>query len=137
MPIPALFDHDLLALRRARAASLGGADFLQEAVADEACRIVEAWGATGEAPNCVNLAQVNPATHTLVIRHADEVGVLARVLNMLSEAQINVQQMENIIFSGDNGAACARLQIEGSPEADLLARLRDHPHVFDVSLKGI
>lgn len=109
----------------------------QEAVADEACRIVEAWGATGEAPNCVNLAQVNPATHTLVIRHADEVGVLARVLNMLSEAQINVQQMENIIFSGDNGAACARLQIEGSPEADLLARLRDHPHVFDVSLKGI
>ncbi|MBB5223583.1 SAM-dependent methyltransferase [Amaricoccus macauensis] len=32
---PALFDADLLALRRARAARIGGADFLQEAVADE------------------------------------------------------------------------------------------------------
>ena len=35
MPTPALFDTDLLALRRARAARIGGADFLQEAVADE------------------------------------------------------------------------------------------------------
>ena len=35
MPTPALFDPDLLAPRRARAARIGGADFLQEAVADE------------------------------------------------------------------------------------------------------
>jgi SAM-dependent methyltransferase len=32
---PALFDHDLLALRRARAARLGGADFLHRAAAAE------------------------------------------------------------------------------------------------------
>lgn len=35
MPTPALFDPDLLALRRARAARIGGAEFLQEAAADE------------------------------------------------------------------------------------------------------
>lgn len=35
MPTPALFDTDLLARRRARAATIGGADFLHEAVADE------------------------------------------------------------------------------------------------------
>lgn len=35
MPTPALFDTDLLARRRARAARIGGADFLQEAVAGE------------------------------------------------------------------------------------------------------
>ena len=35
MPTPALFDTDLLALRRARAAAIDAADFLQEAVADE------------------------------------------------------------------------------------------------------
>lgn len=41
MPTPALFDPDLLALRRARAARIGGADFLQEAVADEMAERLE------------------------------------------------------------------------------------------------
>ena len=35
MPTPALFDHDILAQRRARAARIGGADFLHEAMADD------------------------------------------------------------------------------------------------------
>lgn len=41
MPTPTLFDPDLLAQRRARAARIGGADFLQEAVADETAERLE------------------------------------------------------------------------------------------------
>lgn len=41
MPTPTLFDPGLLAMRRARAARTGGADFLQEAVADEIAERLE------------------------------------------------------------------------------------------------
>jgi len=106
----------------------------QEAVADEACRVVLDWAATGRAPNCVNLAEKTPATHLLVVRHADEVGVLAGLLELLREAGINVQQMQNIIFSGDDGAACARIQVEGAPDAAFVAACGATPAIFDVKV---
>lgn len=106
----------------------------QEAVAADACRIVLEWAATGSAPNCVNMAQKTPATHLLVVRHADEVGVLAGLLDLLREAGINVQQMQNIIFSGDHGAACARIQVEGVPGAPLLEACAAMSTIFDVKV---
>lgn len=106
----------------------------QEAVADEACRVVLEWARSGGAPNCVNLAEKTPATHLLVVRHADEVGVLAGLLELLREAQINVQQMQNIIFSGDDGAACARIQVEGAPDDAFLAGCGAMKAIFDVKV---
>lgn len=106
----------------------------QEAVADEACRVVEVWHSTGEAPNCVNLAVETQATHLLVVRHRDEVGVLAGVLERLREAGLNVQGMENIIFSGDEGAACARIQLEGAPAEALVEGLSALSAVFDAKV---
>lgn len=108
-------------------------DQAQEAVADEAVRIALVFAATGEAPNCVNMAVKTPATHLLVVRHQDQVGVLAMVLDLLREGQINVQQMENIIFSGAR-AACARIQLESPPSEALLARLRAAEPIFDVKV---
>lgn len=106
----------------------------QDAVAEDACRIVLAFAATGSAPNCVNLAEKTPATHLLVVRHADEVGVLAGLLDLLREASINVQQMQNIIFSGDEGAACARIQVEGAPDAAFLDACGAMATIFDVKV---
>ena len=109
----------------------------QEAVAAEACRVVLEWKHTGQAPNCVNLAINTPATHRLVIRHADEVGVLAGLLELLREAGINVQRMRNIIFSGDHGAACARINIMGPLDDGLIQRLRGTANVLDVKVLEI
>ena len=54
MPIPpALFDADLLARRRARAARLGGADFLHEAVAAEVAERLREVNRTFRAPAVV------------------------------------------------------------------------------------
>lgn len=106
----------------------------QEAVADEACRVIEQWRATGTPPNCANLADKTPATHMLVVRHADRVGVLAGVLDQLRAAQINVQRMDNIIFSGDDGAACAHIQVEGAPAAAVLDEMKGDAAIFDVQL---
>lgn len=106
----------------------------QEAVEAEVYRIVVAFAATGSAPNCVNLALQTPATHLLVVRHQDKVGVLAGLLDRLREANLNIQQMENIIFAGEDGAACARIQLEGNPSPALLQSLQAEPAVFDAKL---
>lgn len=109
----------------------------QEAVAAEACRVALEWARTGQAPNCVNLATTTPATHRLVVRHADQVGVLAGLLDLLREAGINVQRMRNIIFSGEQGAACARINIVGPVDNGLVDQLRGTANVFDVKVLEI
>ena len=115
-------------------------DEAQEAVAMEACRVLETYADEGSPANCVNLARYTPATHLLVIRHRDEVGVLSGVLNLLKEAKINVQNMENIVFSAAVGspcAACARIQIVGSPEPPILESLMSGSAIFEVKLLSL
>lgn len=107
-------------------------DEAEEAVGEEVVRIVAAFTAGASIPNVVNLATRTPATYLLVVRHADRVGVLANVLGVLREAHINVQDMQNIVFSGGD-AACARIGMVGALGADALARLESDPNVFSVS----
>ncbi len=101
----------------------------KEAVAAEVVRIVDMYVRTGEVPNCVNLADRSLATHSLTVRHADRVGVLAGVLGILSENGLNVQEMDNIIFQG-GGAACASIQLSDRPGLEALRSIEAHPHVF-------
>jgi D-3-phosphoglycerate dehydrogenase / 2-oxoglutarate reductase len=110
-------------------------DQASEAVGDEVVRIISVYRDSGEVPNCVNIAGKTPATHLLVVRHQDRVGVLAALLDVLSRAGINVQQMENIIFTG--AAACARIQVEQAPSAEVMAALDAHPAVLASSLLPI
>jgi D-3-phosphoglycerate dehydrogenase len=106
----------------------------QEAVAADACRIVAEWHATGNVPNCVNLAKTTPADHQLVVRHADQVGVLAGILDLLRQGGINVQQMENVIYAGKDAAACARIQVMGPVKDTLVHQMNADPNVFSVTL---
>jgi D-3-phosphoglycerate dehydrogenase / 2-oxoglutarate reductase len=95
----------------------------QEAIADESVRIAKEYKATGRVPNCVNIAQRTPATHLLVVRHRDRVGVLAHVFGMLKDAGINVEQTENIVFEGAT-AAIARIQVDQEPAPATLDAIR-------------
>ena len=69
-------------------------------------------------PNVVNLARRTPATHMLVVRHRDRPGVLAHVFNHLRQANLNVQETENIVFEGAE-AAVARINLDGEPPSSL------------------
>ena len=89
-------------------------DQAQEAIAAETVRIVRTFKETGRVPNVVNLAKQTPATHMLVVRHRDKPGVLAHVFDQLRDAQLNVQETENIIFEGAE-AAVARINLDGAP----------------------
>ena len=107
-------------------------DEAEEAVGAEVVAIVAAYRAGASIPNCVNLATRTPATHLLVVRHADRVGVLAGVLGVLRENAVNVEDMQNIIFSGGN-AACARIATKGALGEAGLARIAADPAVYAIS----
>jgi D-3-phosphoglycerate dehydrogenase len=109
-------------------------DQAQEAIAGETVRIVRTFQETGKVPNVVNIAKATPATYALVVRHLDRPGVLASVLDLISAARINVQEMENIVFDGAQ-AAVARINLETPPASDLLDRIKAaNPNVLELSL---
>ena len=98
-------------------------DQAQEAIAAETVRIVREFKETGKVPNVVNLARQTPATHRLVVRHLDRPGVLAGVLDAIKAEQINVQEMENIVFEGA-AAAVARINLDNAPTKECLSKLQ-------------
>jgi D-3-phosphoglycerate dehydrogenase / 2-oxoglutarate reductase len=109
-------------------------DQAQEAIAAETVRIVRSYKETGRVPNVVNLARRTPATHMLVVRHRDRPGVLAHVFDHLREANLNVQETENIVFEGAQ-AAVARINLDGDPAAELCTRIAGtHADILDLQV---
>ena len=94
----------------------------QLAVAEETLRIVRAYKEAGEVPNCVNRLARSSATHILAVRHRNRPGVLAHVFAVLTEAGINVEEVENIIYHGAE-ATCARIHVDGEPNDDAIRRI--------------
>ncbi len=110
-------------------------DQAAEAIAAEVVRVVSGYRECGQPPHAVNLCQRTPATHSLVVRHFNRVGVLAQVLNLLREEGINVEEMENTIFDGAS-AACCTLQLDQAPSEDLLTKLSVQEFVLQVQVEG-
>jgi D-3-phosphoglycerate dehydrogenase len=109
----------------------------QEAIAAETVRIIRSYKETGRVPNVVNLAQRTPATHMLVVRHKDRPGVLAHVFHHLREANLNVQEMENIVFEGAE-AAVARINLDGAPDRMLCDRIKSgNPDILDLQVVSL
>ena len=95
----------------------------QEAIADEAIRIIETFVRTGAVLNCVNLAARTPAKWQLLVRHYDRVGVLAFVMDQIRRAGINIEEVANVIFEGATAASC-RIQLDSKPGEELLAAIK-------------
>ncbi len=98
-------------------------DQAQVAIAHEVIRIVQAFQATGEVPNVVNRLARSSASHVLVIRHRNRPGVLAYVFGVLAKAEINVEEVENIIYHGAQ-ATLARIHLDGEPGNGALERIK-------------
>ena len=112
-------------------------DQAQDAIAAETVRIVSAYKDTGKVPNVVNLAKQTPATHMLVVRHRDRPGVLAHVFEQLRHGNINVQEMDNVIFEGAH-AAVARINLDGAPSEAILRQVQDgNDDILDLHLVTI
>jgi D-3-phosphoglycerate dehydrogenase / 2-oxoglutarate reductase len=108
-------------------------DQAQEAVAAEVVRIVRDYQNTGVCPNVVNVKKADNATHLLVVRHVDRVGVLAHVLGVLKDEGVNVQEMENIVLGGAK-SAIAQISLDKEPSDGALANLKRDDAIFDASV---
>ena len=106
-----------------------------EAIADEVVRIVRSFRETGRPVNAVNLCARSPATHSLVVRHFNRVGVIAGVLDALREEGINVEEMDNTVFDGA-AAACCTLQLDQPPSTQLLTEVESIGNVLQVTLEA-
>ena len=132
------FEHPLAQHPRVVGSHHIGASTLQaqEAVANEVCQIIETYFERGTVPNLLNLARQSRASHVLVVRHRDRVGVLAGVLDLLRRHEINIQEMENAIFEGGL-AASARIQIAGTPPDVAIRAIGALEDVLSVNLVAI
>lgn len=103
----------------------------QEEIAKQVIKVIDRY-CDGEVKNVVNLAE--PMSHTTVIgiRHVDQVGVLSQVFSVLRNAGINVEHMENHIFTGAR-AAKAVMHIHGEFGDAVRKELTDLDGVFHVA----
>jgi len=109
----------------------------QVAIAHEVIRIVQTFRDTGEVPNVVNRLARSSATHVLSIRHRNRPGVLAHVFGVLANGDINVEEVENIIYHGAQ-ATLARIHLDGVPDAGALDRIRSgNQDIISVELSEI
>ncbi len=108
-------------------------DQAQSAISAEVVHIIDTYQTMGLAPNCVNRATSTAATNLLVVRHLNHPGVLAHVFYTLGQAGINVEEMENIIYDGAR-AACARIQLDETPQPEHIAAIRANDDVLSVEV---
>src|ERR1035438_1453296 len=109
----------------------------QEAIAEEAIRIIQTFVKTGVVLNCVNLATRTPAKWQLIVRHYDRVGVLAYVMDQIRRANTNIEEVQNIIFDGA-AAACCRIQLNTEPKPELLNAIKSgNPDIIGVESFGL
>ena len=95
----------------------------QDAVAQEVLAVLKEYVIRGSVRNWVNRAKETPASCQLVVRHFDKPGVLANVLADLKEANLNVQEVENVIFEGGT-TACCTLRLDAVPPDEVMSRIR-------------
>ncbi len=108
----------------------------QLATADEVVRIIGGYIDSGVVANVVNVLPRRETGWSIVVRHGDRVGVLASVLQALREEDSNVQEMQNVIFRG-NEAASATIVVQREPTDGLLTKLRAHPDILSVEVRAI
>jgi D-3-phosphoglycerate dehydrogenase len=109
-------------------------DQAQEAIAAETVKIIRNYVETGRVNNVVNLSRQTPAKFVLVVRHKDKPGVLASVFAALRDQAVNVQEAENIVFTGAE-AAVARINVDAEPaEHALAAAIASNSDILDIQV---
>ncbi|NBC65138.1 MAG: phosphoglycerate dehydrogenase [Bacteroidetes bacterium] len=95
----------------------------QLAVATDAVDIVRGYVQEGHVRNWLNRCEHTDAPWQLVVRHYDKPGVIANVMNELKEADINAQELTNVIFEGKQ-TACCTIQLDAEPSSEIMKSIR-------------
>ncbi|HSP88598.1 MAG TPA: phosphoglycerate dehydrogenase [Ignavibacteriaceae bacterium] len=104
----------------------------QNAVADETIRIIKDYVHSGIIAHWVNRAKVTDAHYQLVVKHYDKPGVLASILAVIRDGNINIEEIENVIFEGGVAASCT-MKLKSAATADMLKQMKENKNVLSVS----
>jgi D-3-phosphoglycerate dehydrogenase len=104
----------------------------QDAVAEETINIIKKFVHSGVIDHWVNRAKKTDAHYQLVVKHYDKPGVLATVLDVIRAGNINIEEIENIIFEGGI-AACCTMKLQAAATADMLKQISENANVISVS----
>lgn len=104
----------------------------QDAVADETVKIINEFVNSGVIRNWVNRIKKSPAKYQLIVKHFDKPGVLAGVLELLKTGNINVEEIENVIFDGAIAASCT-MKLKDAATPDMLKKMNENPDLISVS----
>jgi D-3-phosphoglycerate dehydrogenase / 2-oxoglutarate reductase len=104
----------------------------QNAVADETIRIIKEYICSGVIAHWVNRAKITDAKYQLVVKHYDRPGVLAGILEVIRDGNINIEEIENVIFEGGVAAAC-NMKLMSAATPDMIKKMKDNPQVISVS----
>jgi D-3-phosphoglycerate dehydrogenase len=104
----------------------------QDAVAEETVKVITHYANSGIIDHWVNRAKITDAHYQLVVKHYDKPGVLAGVLELLREGNINIEEIENVIFDGGIAASCT-MKLINAATADMLKKMSENPNVISVS----
>ncbi|MBZ0199585.1 MAG: phosphoglycerate dehydrogenase [Ignavibacteriaceae bacterium] len=104
----------------------------QNAVAAETIRIIKDYVSSGIIAHWVNRAKTTDVHYQLVIKHFDKPGVLATVLEVIKEGNINIEEIENTIFEG-GAAACCTMKLKSEVSTEMLKKIKSNPEILSVS----
>lgn len=104
----------------------------QNAVAEETVRIIKDYLTSGVIAHWVNRARITDAKYQLVVKHYDKPGVLASVLNVIRQANINIEEIENVIFDGGI-VACCTMKLKDPLSQELLNQIKNDENVLSIS----
>ncbi len=104
----------------------------QNAVAEETVNIIKHYLHSGIIDHWVNRAKLTDIKYQLVVKHFDKAGVLASILEIISKGNINIEEIENLIFEGGLAASCT-MKLMSPVSSEMLVQMRDNPDVISVS----
>jgi len=104
----------------------------QNAIAEETINIILGYKNNGTIAHWVNKAKVTETHSQLIVKHFDRPGVLAAVFDELKSGNINVEEVENIIFEGEM-VACCTMKLKAAPTPEMLESIKNNPNVISFS----
>jgi D-3-phosphoglycerate dehydrogenase len=104
----------------------------QNAVAAETIRIIKDYIESGVIAHWVNRAKISDAHYQLVVKHFDKPGVLAAIMHIIREKNINIEEIENIIFDG-GVVACCTMKLKTPLTTEMLKQMNENTNVLSVS----
>ncbi|MCG6913122.1 NAD(P)-binding domain-containing protein [bacterium BMS3Abin03] len=104
----------------------------QDAVAEETVNIIRHFTRSGIIDHWVNRAKLTDARYQLVVKHYDKPGVLASVLDLIKDNNINIEEIENLIFDG-GVVACCTMKLKNPVTAEMLKKMSENQNILSVS----